>query len=61
MSVSATQYFVSGLRCVPAVLLLEGLIEADLSQAALFGPGSASSPLPSGISRADARRCLALL
>lgn len=37
---------------------LEGLLEADLSRAALTVTGRRSSPLPRGISRADARALL---
>jgi integrase/recombinase XerD len=58
VSVSATQYFVSALRAFLRFCFLEGLAEADLSQAALTVTGRRSSPLPRGIGRADA---LALL
>jgi len=58
VSVSAAQYFVSALRAFLRFCFLEGLVEADLSQAALTVGGRRSSPLPRGISRADARALL---
>lgn len=58
VSVSATQYFVSGLRALLRFCFVEGLLEADLAPAALAVTGRRSSPLPKGISRADARALL---
>jgi integrase/recombinase XerD len=54
VSVSAAQYFVSALRAFLRFCFLVGLVEADLAQAALTVTGRRSSPLPRGISRADA-------
>jgi len=54
VSVSATQYFVSGLRAFLRFCFVEGLIEADLWQAALVVTGRRRSSLPHAISRADA-------
>jgi integrase/recombinase XerD len=58
VSVSTAQYFVSALRAFLRFCFLGGLLEADLSQAALTVTGRRSSPLPRGISRADARALL---
>jgi site-specific recombinase XerD len=58
VSVSAAQNFVSGLRSFLRFCFLEGLLEADLSQAALVVRGRRSSLLPRAISRADARALL---
>lgn len=58
VSVSAAQYFVSALRAFLRFCFVEGLVDADLSQAALTVSGRRSSPLPRGISRADARALL---
>ena len=58
VSVSATQNFVNRLRAFLRFCFIEGLIGADLSQAALLIRGRSSSPLPRGISRADARALL---
>ncbi|MGH2845189.1 MAG: site-specific integrase [Thermoleophilaceae bacterium] len=58
VSVSATQYFVSGLRAFLRFCFVDGLLEADLSQAALAVTGRRSSSLPRGIGRADARALL---
>jgi len=58
VSVSAVQYFVSGLRAFLRFCFVEGLLEADLSQAALAAAGRRRSSLPRGISRADARALL---
>lgn len=57
-SVSATQFFVSGLRAFLRFCFVEGLLEADLSQAALSVTGRRRSSLPKGISRAEARALL---
>jgi site-specific recombinase XerD len=54
-SVSAAQYFVSGLRAFLRFCFLEGLLAVDLSQAALVVRGRRASLLPRGISPADAR------
>ena len=58
VSVSAAQNFVSGLRAFLRFCFLEGLIEMDLSQAALVVRGRRASVLPRGISRAAARALL---
>jgi integrase/recombinase XerD len=58
VSVSAAQNFVSGLRSFLRFCFIEGLVRSDLSHAALFARGRSSSPLPRGISRADARALL---
>jgi hypothetical protein len=58
VSVSAAQNFVSGLRSFLRFCFVEGLVESDLSQAVLLVRGRSSSPLPRGISRADARALL---
>lgn len=58
VSVSAARYFVCALRAFLRFCFVEGLLEVDLSQAALAVTGRRSSPLPRGISRADARALL---
>ena len=58
VSVSATQNFVSGVRWFLRFCFIEGLVESDLSRAALLVRGRSSSPLPRGISAADARALL---
>jgi integrase/recombinase XerD len=58
VSVSAAQNFVSGLRWFLRFCFIEGLVGSDFSQAALLVRGRQSSPLPRGISRADARALL---
>jgi integrase/recombinase XerD len=58
VSVSATQYFVSALRAFLRFCFVEGLLEADLSQAALAVSGRRRSPLPNGIGRTDAQALL---
>jgi site-specific recombinase XerD len=58
VSVSATQFFVSALRSFLRFCFVEGLLEADLSQAALAVTGRRRSSLPKGIGRADARALL---
>jgi site-specific recombinase XerD len=55
VSVSATQNFVAGLRSFLRFCFVEGLVEADLSQAALAITGRRRSSLPRGISHADAK------
>jgi integrase/recombinase XerD len=58
VSVSATQYFVAGLRAFLRFCFVEGLVQIDLSQAALPTTGRRRSALPRGITRADARALL---
>ena len=58
VSVSATQFFVSGLRAFLRFCFVEGLLEADLSPAALAVTGRRRSLLPRAISRADAAALL---
>lgn len=58
VSVSTTQYFVSGLRSFLRFCFLEGLVEIDLSQAALPVTGRRRSSLPRGITTAEARALL---
>jgi site-specific recombinase XerD len=55
VSVAAAQYFVSGLRAFLRFCFLEGLVAADLSQAALLVRGRRRSSLPKGISKTDAQ------
>lgn len=57
-SVSATQLFIAALRSFLRFCFVEGLVEIDLSQAALAMTGRRRTPLPQGITSADA---LALL
>lgn len=54
VSVSTTQNFVASLRAFLRFCFVEGLIELDLSQAALAITGRRRSPLPQGIAKADA-------
>lgn len=54
VSVSTTQYFVSALRSFLRFCFLEGLVDRDLSQAALAVTGRRRSSLPQGIAKADA-------
>ena len=58
VSVSTAQYFVSGLRSFLRFCFVQGLVEADLSQAALVVRGRRRSSLPRGISRVDAAALL---
>lgn len=58
-SVSAAQNFVAGLRAFLRYCFLEGLLGTDLSGAALAVTGRRRSPLPRGISRAQAGALLA--
>jgi integrase/recombinase XerD len=58
VSVSATQYFVAGLRSFLRFCFLVGLVPVDLSQAALPVTGRRRSLLPRGITKADARALL---
>jgi integrase/recombinase XerD len=59
VSVSATQFFVAGLRSFLRFCFIEGLVEADLSQAALPATGRRRSSLPRGITEPDANALLA--
>ena len=59
VSVSATQFFVAGLRSFLRFCFIEGLVEADLSQAALPATGRRRSSLPRGITKPDANALLA--
>jgi len=54
VSVGSVQYFVAGLRSFLRFCHLEGLVDADLSAAALAITGRRHSSLPQGISKADA-------
>lgn len=54
VAVSTTQYFVSALRSFLRFCFLEGLVDRDLSQAALAVTGRRRSSLPKGIAKADA-------
>src|SRR5438552_2460423 len=58
VSVSATQFFVAGLRSFLRFCFIEGQLPVDLSQAALPVTGRRRSPLPRGISKATARALL---
>ena len=58
VSVSATQYFVAGLRALLRFCVVEGLMHVDLSQAALPVTGRRRSALPRGITAAEARALL---
>ena len=55
VSVSATQFFVAGLRSFLRFCFIERRRPVDLSQAALPVTGRRRSPLPRGITKADAR------
>jgi len=59
LSVSGTQNFVAGLRAFLRFCFVEGLIEVDLSEAALPATGRRRSSLPLGISAGDAAALLA--
>ena len=58
VSVSATQFFVAGLRSFLRFCFLVGLVPVDLSKAALPATGRRRSLLPRGIGKADARALL---
>jgi site-specific recombinase XerD len=58
-AVSTTQNFVAGLRAFLRYCFLEGLVDTDLSEAALAVTGRRRSPLPQGISPAQGRALLA--
>jgi integrase/recombinase XerD len=59
VSVATAQNFVFGLRSFLRFCFLEGLMDTDLSQAALPVTGRRRSSLPRGIAGADARAILA--
>ena len=59
LSVSSTQNFASGLRSFLGFCLIEGLIDTDLSAAALWATGRRRSSLPRGIGAGDATALLA--
>jgi site-specific recombinase XerC len=58
VSVSATQNFVAGLRAFLRFCFIEGLVEADLSEAALPVTGRRRSSLPRGIAKGEAAALL---
>lgn len=58
VSVSAARYFVSALRSFLRFCFVQGLVEADLSHAALAVSGRRRSSLPRGISKANAQALL---
>jgi integrase len=58
VSVSATQNYVAGMRVFLRFCFVTGLVQVDLSQAALPVTGRRRSLLPRGISKADARALL---
>jgi site-specific recombinase XerD len=58
VSASSAQYFVAGLRAFLRFCFLQGLLEVDVSNAALAVTGRRRSPLPRGISRADTQALL---
>jgi site-specific recombinase XerD len=59
VSAGSAQYFVAALRAFLRFCFLEGLVETDLTWAALAVTGRRRSPLPMGISQAAARALLA--
>lgn len=58
VAVASTQYFICGLRAFLRFCFIEGLVEADLSAAALSITGRRRSSLPKGISPAAAAALL---
>jgi len=58
VSVSATQNFVASVRAFLRFCFIEGLIDIDLSQAALSVTGRKRSPLPKGIAKDQAEALL---
>jgi site-specific recombinase XerD len=58
VSVSATQFYVAGLRSFLRFCFVERQVPVDLSQAALPVTGRRRSSLPRGIAKADARALL---
>lgn len=59
VSASSAQYFVVALRAFLRFCFLEGLLDGDLAGAALAVTVRRRSPLPKGISQAEARALLA--
>ncbi len=59
VSVSATQDYVASLRAFLRFCFLEGLVDIDISEAALPITGRRRSPLPRGIAKRDADALLA--
>lgn len=59
VSAASAQYFVTALRSFLRFCFMEGLVEADLSAAALAVTGRRRSSLPMGIRRTDAAALLA--
>lgn len=59
VSVGSTQFFVVALRSFLRFCFIDGLIEVDLSAAALAVTGRRRSSLPQGIAKADADALLA--
>lgn len=59
LSVSGAQNFISGLRSFLRFCFVEGLVDADLTEAALLMTGRRRLPLPQGIPRSDAAALLA--
>jgi site-specific recombinase XerD len=57
-AVSTAQNFVAGLRAFLRYCFVEGLVDTDLSEAALAVTGRRRSPLPQGISPAQGRALL---
>lgn len=58
VSVATTQNFVAGLKSFLRFCFIEGLVELDVSEAALAITGRRRSSLPRGITPADARALL---
>jgi integrase/recombinase XerD len=58
VSVSATQFFVAGLRSFLRFCFVEGLVTVDLSAATLAATGRRRSLLPQGLSKANASALL---
>ena len=58
VSVSATQNYVAGVRAFLRFCFVEGLVEVDLSQAALAITGRRRSSLPRGIAKGEAAALL---
>ena len=59
VSVSATQNYVAGLRAFLRFCFIEGLVEIDLSEAALAITGRRRSSLPRGLAKGEAEALLA--
>lgn len=58
VSVSTAQNYVSGLRAFMRFCLVEGLVEIDLSEAALSITGRRRSPFPRGIAKEEVEALL---